>query len=537
MTHTNLQFAAHRPSANHLVEDYLAGKREACVFYGGHYAAKGRLAEVAGKVEGSLDRRQVSDILLAQRTFGRVKGCKERLERFVTDGGYIIATGQQPVLFGGPLFIIYKCISTIKLASHAEKLLGVPVLPVFWNASEDHDLAEAASVNLPDLQNNLVRLTFSGKGENNRPLCQIEIDESIDSLFERLREITPETDFSRWVYDLLGSAYRRGSNLGHAFSDLLAGLFADYGLFIVDACHPLIREKSRELFETEIFTARQSTEAVRKMSDRLSFLGYPLQIKPQQEDTNLFLIRHGIREKLQLGAAGEEFRLKRSGDLIKASELRKLLDNFPVSFSPGVLMRPLVEAHLFSTLCYVAGPGEMSYYAQMPELYKVRKLQMPVIYPRFSGILVETKIARVLDKYGLKASDLRAGADELAGRLLDEQGEQALLLDETGKIRTFLEKSFARVMKQALRLDPTLEGPVKNTRASIESDLERLEKKSASAAKKRNKIIVAQLGKAALHLWPNGKPQEREIAGIYYLFRYGPELLSFLIKEAPVELK
>ncbi len=145
MTHTNLQFAAHRPSANRLVEDYLAGKREACVFYGGHYAAKGRLAEVAGKVEGSLDRRQVSDILLAQRTFGRVKGCKERLERFVTDGGYIIATGQQPVLFGGPLFIIYKCISTIKLASHAEKLLGVPVLPVFWNASEDHDLTEAAS--------------------------------------------------------------------------------------------------------------------------------------------------------------------------------------------------------------------------------------------------------------------------------------------------------------------------------------------------------------------------------------------------------
>lgn len=131
---------------------------------------------------------------------------------------------------------------------------------------------------------------------------------------------------------------------------------------------------------------------------------------------------------------------------------------------------------------------------------------------------------------------MRAGVDELAGRLLGEKGEQALLLEETGKIRSFLEKSFARIIEQALRLDPTLEGPVKNTRALIESNLERMEKKSAAAAKKRNETIVAQLGKAALHLWPNGKPQERETAGIYYLFRYGPELLSFLIKEAPVEL-
>ncbi len=536
MNQTNLKFVPHRPAANWLVEDYLAGKREACDFYGGHYAAKGRLAEVAGKVGGRLDRRQVSDILSAQRTFERVKEGKKRLERFVTNGGYIIATGQQPVLFGGPLFIIYKCISTIKLAAHAEKLLGVPVLPVFWNASEDHDLAEAASVSLPDLQNNLARLTFSAKGENNRSLCQIEIDESIDSLFERLGQITPETDFSGWVYDLLGSAYSRGSNLGHAFSDFLAGLFADYGLFVVDACHPSIRQKSRELFETEISAARESAEAVGKMNHRLFSLGYPLQIKPQQEDTNLFLIQHGIREKLQLGPSEEEFRLKRSGNLIKASELRKLLDNFPVSFSPGVLMRPLVEAHLFGPLCYVAGPGEMGYYAQMSELYKIRNLQMPVIYPRFSGILVETKITRVLDKYGLEAPDLRAGVDELAGRLLGEKGEQALLLEETGKIRSFLEKSFARIIEQALRLDPTLEGPVKNTRALIESNLERMEKKSAAAARKRNETIVAQLGKAALHLWPNGKPQERETAGIYYLFRYGPELLSFLIKEAPVEL-
>jgi uncharacterized protein YllA (UPF0747 family) len=232
----------------------------------------------------------------------------------------------------------------------------------------------------------------------------------------------------------------------------------------------------------------------------------------------------------------EEFRLKRSGEIIKASELRRLLDSLPESFSPGVLMRPLVEAHLFGTLCYVAGPGEMSYYAQMSELYKLHNLQMPLIYPRLSGILAENKITRVLDKYGLKAADLRAGADEIAGRLLGEQGEQALLLEETGKLRSLLENSFARIMKQALGLDSTLEAPVKNTRASIESSLDRLEKKSAAAARRRNETVVTQLGKAAIHLWPNGKPQERETAGIYYLFRYGPELLSFLIEEASVEL-
>ena len=527
---------AHRPAANRLVEDYLAGKKEACSFYGGHFAAKGTLARVAAKVEGGLDRQRASDILSAQRTFKLVKDGRERLERFVNNGGYIIVTGQQPVLFGGPLFVIYKCISAIRLAAGAEKLLGVPVLPVFWNASEDHDLAEAASINLPDLKNNLARLTFPAEGAKDRPLCQVRINDSIGTLFERLREITPQSDFSTWVYDLLGSAYSRGSDLGHAFSDLLVGLFADYGLFVVDACHPLIRRESRELFEKEIFSAGESTRAVRKMNDRLTSRGYPLQIKLQQEDTNLFLIRSGVREKLQSGRTGTEFRLKRSGEEIEVSELRELLDSSPEMFSPGVLMRPLVEAHLFGTLCYVAGPGEISYYAQMSALYELRSLQMPLIYPRFSGILLETKIARVLDKFGLSASELREGSDQLAARLLAGQGEQALLLEQTGKTRSFLENSFARIRELALRLDPTLEGPVENTRTSIEATLDRLENKFAAAAKRRNETLVAQLGKAAVHLWPDGKPQEREIAGIYYLFRYGPQLLSFLIEEAVLEL-
>ena len=505
MNDIGLQFVPGGFQANRLVEDYLQGEKRVLNFYGGHFSAKGRLENLAECIGKSFDRARAAEIIAAQRTFPMVKDGKSTLRSFVDQGGFIVTTGQQPMLFGGPLFIIYKCITLVKLAERARELLRVPVLPVFWNASEDHDLAEVASISLPDLENRLQSLSFPGNIQSRRPLCQVEIEDGLEELFERLRQLTPQTQFRAWIFELLSSGYRRGQNLGHAFSEYLIRLFADQGLFVVDACHPDIRSRSLDLYEAEIFDARSSIRAVENTCSELKSFGYPLQIKPLPQDTNLFLIRHGVREKLQLGEKEGEFKLKHSGDKISAAELRKLLESYPLSFSSGVLMRPLVEAHLFGTLCYVAGPGEIGYYAQMQGLYKLRKLQMPVVYPRLSGILVESKIARVLRKYNLEAEQLSVGADELAGRLLADETLQRQALEETGNIRAFIQERLDGIMDLLREIDPTLSGPVKNTLISINTNLDRLERKITSAAKRRNQAMLSQLHKAALHLWPDAQ--------------------------------
>ena len=535
MTDLNLKFITGRLEGNRLLEEYLAATPEACRFYGGHFAASDRLEKRAAEVDRRLDRQRAAAVLSSQRTFALVKNGGRRIAGFLEKRGFITTTGQQPVLFGVPLYIIYKCLTAIRMAAYAEQALGVPVLPVFWNASEDHDLAEAASLSLPNLNNELESLSVPAEAINNRPLCQVEVGPEVEALLTRFQEISPETEFRPWITGLLGTAYTRDRDLGLAFSTFIAALFADQGLFVVDACHPSIREGSRELFEREIFRAGESRLVIEQTSAELARSGYPLQIAIQPEDTSLFLIREGRREKLQTTGNENEFRLKASGDLIQAGELRRILENHPVSFSPGVMLRPLVEAHLFGSLCYAAGPGEISYYAQMGGLYELHGLGMPLIRPRLSGILLEHKIGRILEKYGLGAGDFRQGADALSGRLLGREGPTARLIAELGELRGQSAAALGRIRELALSADPTLAGPVSATSEALASSLSRLENRITAAAKKQNEVLISQLGKAAVHLRPRGKPQERELAGIYYLVRYGAKLIDFLYEQAGVE--
>ena len=278
------------------------------------------------------------------------------------------------------------------------------------------------------------------------------------------------------------------------------------------------------------------SRALKRASDRLIGAGYELQITPLAADTSLFVISEGVREKLQLSDTEGVFRLKRSGRKLSSARINELLENRPASLSPGVLMRPLVEAGLLGTLCYVAGPGEIAYYAQMGELYRLRNLEMPIIYPRLGGIILETRIAGILDKYGLEAEELRGGADRPADRLLAKHGPQAQLLEELEKVRSQLKNSFTLIGELTDRLDPTLSGPLSKTESSMAGNLDRLAGKISAAARRKDETLLLQLNKAAAHLWPGGLPQERQLASAYYLARYGKDFLKFLLDRIEPEL-
>ncbi|HLA41454.1 MAG TPA: bacillithiol biosynthesis cysteine-adding enzyme BshC, partial [Candidatus Glassbacteria bacterium] len=531
------QFVPFLPAANRLVTDYLAGKEAAADFYGGWIDEPGRIEKIAGRMDHRFDRKRAADILRGQRTFALVEAGEKRLKDFINRRGFIVVTGQQPVLFGGPLYVLYKTASALALANRIENLLGVPVLTVFWNASEDHDFQESSSIRLPDLQNRLVQLTISPGAEANQPLCHLQVGAEAGLLFDRLKEISPDTEFAPGVLSLLAASYTGGVDLGLAFSRLIAGFFSGRGLFVVDACSPELRKYSRELFEAEIFDSAASSQAVASANQRLEELGYPLQVAPQPDDTSLFLITDSGREKLQRTARADVFRLKNSGTEIPAVELRRLLDSYPTSFSPGVQMRPLMEASLFGTLCYVAGPGEISYYAQLGPLYDLRGLEMPLIYPRLGGILVESKIGRVLEKFAIQPAELEAGAERVARGLAGREGLVSGLMAEIGALRDELEKRIVRLGETAEKIDPTLAGPLNATRQAIGSGLDKFSAKLEAAAARRDETLLAQLGKAATHLWPEGKPQERTIAAVYYFLRYGLDLIDFTLDQVRVKIK
>ena len=531
-----MQMVSSLVTTNTLATDYLAGKKALSKFFGGHYTDQGRLKALAEKIDRNFDRSRAARLLRAQKTFTGVKQAEERLERFVAEGGFIVATGQQPILFGGPLFVLYKALTLIKIAENAQEILKVPVLPVFWNASEDHDLPEVASIKLPNMQGELETITLASPDKNTGPVCLIELGPETEGLFESLRSILPETEYRAWLLDLLAKGYVQGQNPGHAFSQYLTGLLADFGLFVVDACSPALRRHCRGLFESEIFDAASSIQAVKASSQRLVSEGYELQITPLAMDTHLFMIREGIREKLQLSKTKGAFRLKRSGQEFFSAQITELLDSHPASFSPGVLMRPLVEADFLGTLCYVAGPGEIAYYAQMGGLYRLRNIDMPIIYPRLGGIILERKIARILEKYSLEAEEFKGDVDKLAERMVAGRGPQAQLLEELEKIRSLLKSSFVHLENLITQFDPTLSRSVNKTESSMSGNLDRLASKISAAAKRQNETLVLQLNKAAAQLCPEGIPQERRMASVYYLARYGKDFIKFLLDQFQPEL-
>lgn len=536
MTDPGLKFIPALHGENRLVRDYLDGRPEACAFFGGSCTDSERIKRLAAAIDKRLDRARLVSILKAQDTFTLTGQGHDRLERFEREGGFVVTTGQQSMLFGGPLFILYKALTAFSLSRRFEELLGAPVLTLFWNASEDHDYAEIASLSLLDRENHLRTLSLPERRGNDRPACMIEVRPEIETVIAELESLLPESASPDRLREALRRAYKSGSSLGRAFSHYLAGLLGSRGVFVLDACSAQLRLHSRELFERELIDSASGAEAVRESSRLLGESGYPLQINPLPGDTNLFLIEDGRREKIRLGDRPGEFRLKRSGREYSSAELLRLLSNHPASFSPGVMMRPLIESGLFGSLCYVAGPGEISYYAQMGGLYKLRGLERPVIRPRLSGFVIERKVGKALDKYGLDPLDLKQGAHLTAGRLVEKQPGMREIAGRIEHLREHAGSVLAELAPLAAGIDPTMRPPVEHAGKAFSTVLRKLEKKIAAAARRRDSIMRRQLEDAAAGLWPDGRPQERVLAGVQFLARYGPEFLDFIAERAPVGL-
>jgi bacillithiol synthase len=529
MSIAGLRFQPLTLGTNKLAADYLAGLEPATSFLGGCHDDQSRLKELAATVDKRLDRNRAAEVLAGQRSFPLIENGRNLLDSFVEYKGFCVVTGQQPVLFGGPLYVLYKCISVLQAAREYESLLGRPVLPVFWTASEDHDLAEASSVAMPGLDNEPETLGLPVANGNYRPLCQIALGDKLGEVRELLEKITPDTEFRPELFSILDEAYTERCDFGHAFSEFIVRLFASRGLFVVDACSPELRKGATRLMEQEIFDSSSSAGLFEETSVRIDQAGYRVQVRSQENDTGLFVLSDGRRVKLQRDS--DQYSLKGVGDKLSGEELRQMLQTTPEVFSPGVRVRPLVEAELFGTLCYLAGPGEIAYYAQLRPLYGLRGLQMPVIRPRLSGVLLEARIEKVLDKYGITAETLEQGVEHTAQEFLQGDKQWLALTAELESLRTAMEQGFARVGDHLAGIDPTMSGPLAKTRSTVNVNLDKLRGKFSQAVRRRDETMLSQLGKAGNHLWPRGGRQERETSWLYYLVRYGEPMIDWFLEQ------
>lgn len=527
-----MELIVSRPSGRPIVEDYLAGKHGAVRFYGRHFAAVDAYRDKASEIDGRFDRE--ARARAAQAIVVPEAGDADRLSRFVDGGGYMVTTGQQPGLYGGPLYSLYKAVTVLRLAETLEAELGKPVLPVFWVASDDHDWEEANHTWLIGVDNELHRFELPAPDPDRAPpLHRIELGPEAGDPLEAFIGHLPETDFSGAYVERVRTGFGPGGSLPGGFHELLGGILGKRGLYFIDAASPVLKEETRGLLLEELDRSEELEGVLHATERELGEAGYGVQATILEGGINLFLEGPAGRERLYRESG--DFRLRTSGEVRTREEIEAAVQADPRVLSPNVMLRPVVESAFLPTLSYVAGPGEIAYFAELGAYFEAHGMEMPVVHPRWSVTVIERKIRKVLDKFGLEPDDLSRPFHEVAsGFARDEMPDEVRAA--VGKLRGAVGSGTGELQKAVTDVDPTLKGPVQTLRNQTFAALDDVEKKVAQAVKRESEIALSQIEKAQLHLYPDGKPAERVQNPLYYLTRYGDDFVERLCERVAVNL-
>lgn len=428
----------------------------------------------------------------------------ERLER-AARGGFVITTGQQPGLFGGPIYGWNKALSALGLADELERLCGVPVAPVFWAATDDSDFLEAASTHV-GAAGGVHTLTLSSRAPSDMPLRDVPLGD----VSQQLTTMVAATG-SAIAPDVLAEAracYAPHATIGEAYVALLRHFLGVRGIAVLDAGHPAVEHAARPLLERALSRAQLIDDAIVRRDALLRADGYEPQVARVPGLSLVFTRSNGRRVRMPIASAHEGLDARAHPQL-----------------SANVLLRPVVERALLPTAAYMAGPGELAYFGQVGEVAEVLDLDTPVAAPRWSGMIIEPHVRRILDRYDLEAMDLREphrAEVRLAHRSLSPAIQQAL-----AKLRDHVRQSFEELESALGKGEPELPAAVlRGAERDLLRRAERLERRVIAAEKRRNLQTAHDLATARAALYPFGRPQERVLNLLPLLARHGLTLLD-----------
>ena len=468
-------------------------------------------------------RARVANILeRLNRNWNASPKTLSNIERFRA-GAAAVVTGQQVGLFGGPLYGIFKALTAVKLAEEASAH-SVDTVPIFWLATEDHDLAEVNHTLMPTPDGQLEALVSSAHGIEDAAVGTIQFGSDINPLVEAATTLLGSSEVSEWLRE----SYREGETLGTAFARLFAKLFADWGVILLDGSDPELDQIAKPLYRAAVEGAVAIDEALLKRGRELESEGYHQQVKVTPSSTLLFIFRDGARTVIHRRVNGDSSVDFIVGDerIAKDELLQRISDN-PEQFSPNVLLRPVVQDYLLPTLAYTGGAAEVAYFSQVAVVYEALLGHVTPVLPRFSATLVDPKAQRLLDKYDLSLTDLFQGPEalkqELASRTLPADLQTAF-----DKAFSALDQCVEAIRGSLARLDTTLVDAANRAGSKMQYQLEHLRSSAARAELRQSEVLERHATFLSNLLFPDRTLQEREIAGIYFVARYGRELLKLL---------
>jgi len=507
------------PHTTPLFADYLSSSSKVMTFYSRPPKFRTWLHDEAKTVAYEPGRRaRVAAVLERQNhAWGASSRTLANVEK-LRAGALAAVSGQQVGLFGGPLMGLLKVLTAVKLAEDATAG-GLSVVPVFWLASEDHDLAEVDHVSFLGGDHRLQKVTAETQVSPGAPVGTIEFGASTSALVEQISALVGGGE----VAEFLKLSYQPGETLAGAFAKLYTRLFADFGVIFLDPADPELHAVAEPLFHSAIERAPELNDALLTRSKALTAAGYHEQVKVTSSSSLLFTLRDGARVPIhRLNRSTDRFEV--AGEEISQQDLLRRISDKPADFSPNALFRPVVQDFLLPTLVYSGGPAETAYLAQSAVVYERLLGRITPLFPRFSATLVEGKAANLLARYGLAVADTFAGEDALRETLAKKalpvrlqavfQTAQAAITQQVRELTTAL-----------TQLDPTLTDSAERAGRKMSYQVERLKARAGRAELRRSEVLARHAAVLSAALYPHKGLAEREIAGVHYLGRYGLDLL------------
>jgi bacillithiol biosynthesis cysteine-adding enzyme BshC len=448
------------------------------------------------------------------------------------EGTVAIVTGQQAGLFGGPLFTLLKGLTALKLASQLRRDHGVAAVAAFWIDGEDHDWDEVRGCTVLDesLVAHTVSLSARPHAAERAPVAAARLEEDVHAALDELARVLPATEFRDELLADLRTVYTPGATMVDAFATWLERVLGARGLVVFDAADPAAKPLASGVFVRELSSAGETAKRAAAAGADLVSRGYHAQVHGHDEGVALFHLDGG-RRSIQ----HQDGRFVIGERACGADALRREAAEQPEHFSPNVLLRPIVQDTLFPTVCYVAGPNELAYLAQLRGVYEHFGVPMPIMFPRASATLLDAPAARFLNKYQLPLEALQPPDEGALNELLKRQ-MPAVIEESVNDASTAIERSMARVAEALPVLDPTLEGAARSTLGRMQHDLQTLQSKIVQSAKRRDETLRRQYNRTRALAFPNGSPQERAIGFIWFLNRYGPALVDRLNDELSLDV-
>lgn len=452
------------------------------------------------------DPELLEELRRQSATFSASPARDRNLERLAQPGTTVVVTGQQVGLFGGPLYTLHKAATSIVRARQVEAWTGRPVVPVFWLQTEDHDYAEIAQVTVLAPAGRFTVALPPDPEPSRVSVAHRALPSEVMSALSDLELALSPLPHAAEVLALLGAHYVPGRSLGAAFAGLIAEIFKDEGLVVLDPRVPVIARLAAPVLERALHGHEALAQDLAVRAAAIVEAGCDEQIRTRRGASLVFF--HPIER------GGARYRLVRQGGdwetpagPVAGTAIMDLLGQDPLRFSTSALLRPLVQDTLLPTCAYVGGPAEVSYFAQLAPLYARLGVPMPLIAPRARLRLLDGSTRSLLRKLGLEASDVTAPRDALASRRVAARPEGA---PTAALLRERLILPLERELDALAALDlPALGDAIRRTRESCAHALGKLADRAERAAVGEDEVTRNRLDKVTNALCPDDVPQER----------------------------